>query len=236
MINDPERKKQEFLKGVGVKMVNDPESYEWYPARYEGEWAIPEDWEIPTNFNPSPKCIDRHKRACHIPRMLDELAECRYLKWKLVNGGFDTYKEHVRYHRLAKRLGILATRGKPWPSKWKDLLKQYLKKGLTINSACKKIQIPQRTISRWYNDYPDFRAELDAAQMFYLVKTLNVVNDILEEGSEKNRLDAAKFILERRFREEYGPRNILEIDEAVSPMDIILGNDSTKDDDEDYEI
>lgn len=228
-LNDPERKREEYLKGIGVKAVKDKDSYVWFPARYEGDWAIPRDWEIPTNFNPSEKAIAKYDRRKRPKLIYEDLAEARYYKWKMQNGGLDTFKEHERYNTLTKGLGIMTRTHRPWPYGWKKILCDNLRAGMSITMAAKKAKIPDRTINRWYSQYPDFKAMLDEAQMDYLRKNLDIINGIAEDGeSETNRLNAVKFILERRFKDEYGPKIVTSTEEEVSPMDILMSKISSE--------
>ncbi len=94
-----------------------------------------------------------------------------------------------------------------------------LKKGFTRQAVYNALGIPASTFNRWAKRKSFQEAMEHAEGEFYLALQSKVIPDISPEG--KPSIELLKWFLERRFAEDFGARNKLQLD-TVKPVKVIL--------------
>ena len=88
-----------------------------------------------------------------------------------------------------------------------------LREPMSIKAACALSGIGKSTYYEWLEDDPEFAEEAEAAIRFSEAVLISRIKSL---GEEKTDWRAHAWILERRFRQEWGPKQEIELNQTVN--------------------
>ena len=204
------------------------EDVEYVPDCHKGKWALPDDYDVPVNWNPSTtrqrKAIKGHRMAA----MREETHEYRYLRYAYETEQMNDTDQYDRMVHLHQKLGI---RGCNFTDNatyigWRENFLQAIRDGMTMCSACELLGIDRKKIAHFIKMMPVFRADYHKAKAHRQHKLVQNISDIALNGeSETNKMKSTMFLLERQFPESFGPRQEIAVAKPTAPLDIFFGTE-----------
>lgn len=79
-------------------------------------------------------------------------------------------------------------------------IEPYLKIGLSVHKACMQANVPERTVYDYIEKNDDFRRKVEIAQEHFEVMVKSKSYELIKDGDGNH----IRFILKRKFRDEYG--------------------------------
>ena len=198
---------------------------QWFPKKITGDNSLPADYELPWGHNPLPQRQITSIRGHRLPQLEKDTHRLRYLLYLRATKQMESVDQ---WNELVDLSGKVCFTGQSyqkrnWPQGWYPKLIKAIESGMSFLGAIAMLKLPQTTMIALHTDIPQMKADVLAALAARQSKLVSHITDIALRGeNQREQLKATMFLLERRYGDEFGPKQSVEISRPTSPMAALL--------------